>query len=118
MSNSIEKLTNEIIKFRDERNWSQFHTLKNLMVSLNLEASELLELAQWKDDDDLKEMVSTVLGTETVADECADIFIYLLMICHECKIDLVTSAHEKLSKNAAKYPVEKAIGSSKKYTEL
>ena len=115
---SCQALTDEIVAFRDERNWSQFHTLKNLLVSLNLETSELLEFAQWRDDQSLNEHLKNEENLEAFADECGDILIYLLLICSECDIDLVDAAHIKLGKNRQKYPVEKSFGSSKKYTEL
>ena len=118
IQDSCQALTDEIVAFRDERNWSQFHTLKNLLVSLNLETSELLEFAQWRDDKSLNEYLKNKKNLEAFADECGDILIYLLLICSECGIDLVDAAHIKLGKNRQKYPVEKSFGSSKKYTEL
>lgn len=118
MSAAIQDLIESIVKFRNARDWQQFHTIKNLMISLNLEASELLELAQWKNDDDIKASIRTEAGAKEVAEECADIFIYLLMICHECQIDLIKATNDKIVKNAEKYPKAKSKGSSKKYTKL
>ena len=118
IQDSCQALTEKILTFRDERNWSQFHTLKNLLISLNLETSELLEFAQWRTHQSLNEHLKNDENLEAFADECGDILIYLLLICNECGIDLVDAANIKLGKNRQKYPVEKSFGSSKKYTEL
>ncbi len=118
MDTTLTQLSNEIIAFRDARDWKRFHTLKNLLVSLNLEASELLEFAQWKSDAELLDFAMSESGAEAIADECADIFVYLLLISRECNIDLIQATRAKLSKNAQKYPLDKAYGSAKKYTEL
>ena len=115
---SIEELTEMTVAFRDARNWEQFHTVKNLLVSLNLEASELLELIQWKDDATVEEEATTEGFRERLAEECADIFIYLLLICRTADIDLAEAAEMKIKRNSEKYPAEKAYGSAKKYTEL
>ena len=110
---NLSALTRDLLKFRDERNWAQFHTLRNLIVSLNLEAAELLELTQWKSDAQMSE-----LSSEALRDECADVLLYLLLIADKAGIDLEDAARSKLQKNAAKYPVEKSYGSSRKYTQL
>jgi NTP pyrophosphatase (non-canonical NTP hydrolase) len=118
---SLAELTQALRKFRDERNWAQFHTLRNLIVSLNLEAAELLELTQWKSDEEisaLSGMASTDGAREALRDECADVLLYLLLIADKAGIDLLDAARSKLQKNAAKYPIEKSYGSSRKYTEL
>lgn len=118
---SMRSLIKDLLKFRDERNWSQFHTLRNLIVSLNLEAAELLELTQWKSDDEMSSLTgpaSTDSSREALRDECADVLLYLLLIADRAGIDLEAAAYAKLAKNAAKYPVAKAFGSSRKYTEL
>jgi NTP pyrophosphatase (non-canonical NTP hydrolase) len=74
-------LTARLIAFRDERDWAQFHTAKNLMVSLALEAAELLELAQWKTDGQLDEALAEPALQARLAEECADVFLYLLLLC-------------------------------------
>lgn len=111
-------LTQELLKFRDERNWSQFHTLRNLIVSLNLEAAELLELTQWKTDQEMSRYAFDETSREALRDECADVFLYLLLIADKAGFDLNAAAHDKIKKNAAKYPISKSYGSSQKYTEL
>ena len=110
---SLSELAQALLKFRDERNWAQFHTLRNLIVSLNLEAAELLELTQWKSEE---EMLG--ISGEALRDECADVLLYLLLIADKAGINLEEAARNKLKKNAAKYPIEKSYGSSRKYTQL
>ena len=109
----MKELTQTLLKFRDARNWAQFHTLRNLIVSLNLEAAELLELTQWKSEE---EMLG--ISGEALRDECADVLLYLLLIADKAGINLEEAARNKLKKNAAKYPIEKSYGSSRKYTQL
>lgn len=118
MTDRLSQLTRRLIAFRDARDWSRFHSLKNLMLSLNLEASELLELAQWKTDVEVDASLADPAFKERLAEECADILNYLLLICERAGIDLAEAADAKISGNDAKYPVEKARGSAKKYTEL
>ena len=114
----IRQLTEALRRFRDERNWAQFHSLRNLIVSLNLEASEMLELTQWKSEAEMNRLLDDEKTHEALRDECADVLLYLLLIADQAGIDLEAAAYAKLEKNAAKYPVEKAFGSSRKYTEL
>ncbi len=115
---SIEELTEMTVAFRDARNWEQFHTIKNLLISMNLEAAELLERIQWKDDATVEQEAATEEFKGRLAEECADIFIYLLLICRTAGIDLAEATKMKIKLNSEKYPVEKAYGSAKKYTEL
>jgi NTP pyrophosphatase (non-canonical NTP hydrolase) len=110
---NLAELTQALLQFRDERNWAQFHTLRNLIVSLNLEAAELLELTQWKSEEEMLE-----ISGEALRDECADVLLYLLLIADKAGINLEEAARNKLKKNAAKYPIEKSYGSSRKYTQL
>jgi NTP pyrophosphatase (non-canonical NTP hydrolase) len=114
----MKTLTQALLTFRDERNWAQFHTLRNLIVSLNLEAAELLELTQWKNDAEMAALADNPVAHEALRDECADILLYLLLIAERAGIDLEMAAQQKLAKNALKYPVEKSYGSSRKYTEF
>jgi len=115
---SIEVLTQALLRFRDERDWAQFHTLRNLIVSLNLEAAELLELTQWKSDAEMAALPQDEKALEALRDECADVLLYLLLIADKAGIDLEAAARAKLEKNAGKYPVDKSYGSSRKYTQL
>ncbi len=118
MQPSFDDLTQRLLAFRDERDWQRFHSLKNLMLSVNLEASELLELVQWKDDEAVKAALSEPEFQERLAEECADVLNYLLLICELAGINLGAAALEKIDRNAAKYPIEKSRGRATKYTEL
>ena len=114
----LTELTARLIEFRDARDWRQFHGLKNLMLSLNLEAAELLELAQWKDDAAVEAAARDLAWRARLAEECADVLLYLLLIAERADIDLAQAASGKIDANAAKYPIGKARGNSRKYTEL
>ena len=116
--NDFEALTVTLREFRDARDWKQFHTLRNLITSLNLEAAELLELTQWKSDTEVAALPADADSHQALSDECADILLYLLLIADTASIDLAEAARDKLLKNAQKYPVEKAYGSRSKYTEM
>lgn len=108
-------LMDELIAFRAERDWEQFHTPRNLAISLSLEAGEVLELFQWQDPrgDEVRDVLLPRLQ-----DEVADVAVYLAYLCHDLGIDLEAAIRSKMAKNRAKYPVELAKGSAKKYTEL
>lgn len=97
----MEKLIEEINKFRDERNWRQYHNSKDLALSLSLEASELLENFQWKSADEGVEK-----NRENIEDELADVFIYGLMMADDLSIDMNEAILKKLEKNGEKYPKE------------
>ena len=112
-STRYKELVARIQKFSDDRDWSQFHDPKNLAISLQLEASEVLELFQWTKDNKMKPGKD-----EDMADELADVLYWLIMLSNHYKIDLTEALHKKMDKNEAKYPVEKAKGKADKYTEL
>lgn len=116
--NDLQELAAEVLNFRNARDWQQFHSLRNLIVSLNLEAGELLELTQWKSDAEIAALPCDPEAAEALRDECADILLYLLLIADKAGIDLAAAARAKLAKNAAKYPVDKAYGSRTKYNRL
>lgn len=113
---NLEAIVKEIIRFRDERDWAQFHSPKNLAEALSVEASELLEIFLWKSAEKSKELDEDEI--QQVKNEIADIFIFLTYLCHHFGIDLLASVNEKIQKNSLKYPVSKAKGSSKKYDQL
>jgi NTP pyrophosphatase (non-canonical NTP hydrolase) len=116
---SLEELTRRLIEFRDARDWRQFHTLKNLLLSLALEAAEALELAQWKTDAELDDRLAADATLKArLEEECADVLLYLLLIAEKAGIDLAAAAARKIELNARKYPVEKAKGRADKYHEL
>jgi NTP pyrophosphatase (non-canonical NTP hydrolase) len=113
MSPNFEQLNERIRRFCVDRDWSQFHDPKNLAISLQLEASEVLELFQWTKDNQAK-----VGKEEDMKDELADVLYWLIMLSNHYGIDLVSALDKKMNKNEEKYPVEKAKGSSAKYSEL
>lgn len=106
----------KIIEFRDARDWAQFHDPKNLAEALSIEAGELLENFLWKNVDQSKNLTDAELTN--IKHEIADIFIFLTYLCHEFQIDLLQDVEKKIAVNEAKYPVEKAKGSAKKYSVL
>ncbi len=114
--NNFNDLTKKIISFRDNRDWNQFHTPKNLAISLSLESSEVLEHFQWKTDEEIKEYL--VSHKEEIADELGDVLNYLLLLANRADIEIVQAAENKLKKNELKYPIDKAKGNAKKYNQL
>lgn len=110
------ELLQRLIEFRRERDWEQFHTPKELAVSLSIEASELLEWFQWKNDDDIALKLEST-KREDLEDEVADVVAYLSYLCHDVGIDINKAVEAKIKKNAQKYPIEKVKGRSDKYNE-
>lgn len=105
-------------RFCEERDWDQFHNIKDLSMALSIEAAELMEIFRWKNASQLEELLQDVAKKETIEDELADILFFILRIAQTSNIDMAKSLERKISKNALKYPIEKAKGSSKKYNEL
>jgi NTP pyrophosphatase (non-canonical NTP hydrolase) len=114
----IEKINNEVVKFIEDRDWDQFHSIKNLSMALSVETSELVEIFQWTKEDDSNKVSSDAKLKIKVEEEIADIFIYLLRIAVKSGINIEDAVLAKIKKNAEKYPVEKAKGSSAKYNDL
>jgi NTP pyrophosphatase (non-canonical NTP hydrolase) len=115
---TFQGVTDEIVAFRDQREWAQFHTLPSLAAALSIEAAELQEVLLWKSDVEARELVESSGGHSALSDEIADVLIYALLLCHASGIDPEAAIRVKLKKNAEKYPVEKSTGSARKYTEL
>lgn len=113
MTISYTNILDKIKKFRDDREWMQFHDPKNMAISIILEASELLEHFQWKEKDEIKKYVQD--HHEKVEDEIADIAIYLFEMADNLDIDLLSAMDRKLDKNKKKYPVAKSKGKHDKY---
>lgn len=113
---SLTELQAIIQKFCEERDWDQFHNPKDLSISLALEAAEVLEHFQWKNADEMAE--HSVENKGAIAEELADVLYWVLLLSNKLNIDLVESFLDKMKKNEKKYPVDKAKGSHKKYTEL
>ena len=109
----MKELMNKINQFRDDRDWRKFHNEKDLAISISLEASELLELFQWKNSEEVVEG-----SLEEIKEELADVFIYSFMMADNLNLDVEEIIKSKLDLNEQKYPVEKSRGSNKKYNEL
>jgi dCTP diphosphatase len=112
----LKQIAETLEKFAVNRDWNQFHSPKNLAMALSVEVAELVEEFQW-----LTEKQSKKLSPEKLAkvkDEIGDVFNYLVRICSKLNIDLISAANDKIKKNEVKYPVEKAKGNARKYTEL
>lgn len=104
---------NEVLKFRDDRDWKQFHNPKDLAISISLESAELLEVFQWSAEDVVCEN-----KIDKIREELADVVNYCIQMADACGLDLDEIVHDKVKLNNEKYPVEKAFGSKEKYTEL
>ena len=118
MSDSLTEITRDILRFRNERDWAQFHTPRNLAAALAIEVAELQEEMLWKSDQDVDHFLHRPDARKRVANEIGDVLIYALLLAHACEIEPLTAVREKIALNAAKYPVEKARGKSTKYTDL
>jgi dCTP diphosphatase len=113
----IKALQATLQEFADARGWDQFHGPKNLAMALSVEASELLEIFQWLSDDDASQIADHEVSKQRVAEELADVAIYLLRLADKVGVDLEASIGAKIVKNGEKYPAELVYGSAKKYTE-
>ncbi len=110
----ISKETVEIVKnFRDQRSWARFHNPKDLAISINLEASELLEIFQWSGDD-----LECPEKLDKIKEELADVLCYSILMADRCGLDMDEIIRIKMKRNAEKYPIEAAYGNKEKYTEL
>jgi len=112
----IKRLTQKIKEFRDERDWGQFHNHKDVALSLVLEASEVLEHFQWKSPKEVEQHGKDC--KEELADELADVAIYLFELADNLGIDMGKAMVNKMKKNAVKYPVNKSKGKHTKYNKL
>lgn len=106
----LKEITDVLIEFRNERDWEQFHNPKDLAVALNIEAGELLETFLWKSHEEA--------DREKVKEELADVLAYSFLLAEKYDFDIKDIVLEKIRKNGEKYPVEKARGTAKKYSEL
>jgi dCTP diphosphatase len=114
----LNELTMQIVKFRDARDWKQFHAPNHLAAAISIEAAELQEHFLWMSAEQSRKDVGDPAKRAAVAEEIADVLILTLLLAHEAGVDAATAIASKLKKNADKYPVEKARGKSAKYTEL
>lgn len=118
MPSTIEELQAAAISFRDERHWLQFHNLKDLAMALSIEASELCELLLWKPEAAIEADLKRREFRERIAEELADLQIFLMYISDVTGIPIADAVDAKLRLNAKKYPVDKARGSANKYDEI
>ena len=112
----LTQLRDALREFAAQRDWDQFHSPKNLASALSVEAAELLECFQWLTEEQSRNLTPEQLAG--VRDELADVLVYLVRIADKLDVNLLEAAREKMLKNAAKYPADKARGSIKKYSEL
>lgn len=112
----IKKLTKLIIKFRNARDWKQFHNPKDVSLSLVLEAAEVMEHFQWKNTEEIEKYLKK--NKDKIAEELADVLYWILLFSHDLKINVSSVLRKKLSKNEKKYPLNKSKGKHIKYTEL
>jgi dCTP diphosphatase len=113
----LSQLRESVNAFAQDRDWDQFHSVRNLILALVGEVGELAEIVQWTSDDKIDELLKSG-GRERLAQELADVLIYLVQVADKSGVDLGNAVSEKLADNDAKYPRDKARGNAKKYTEL
>jgi NTP pyrophosphatase (non-canonical NTP hydrolase) len=106
----IKNIISSLLKFRNERDWEQFHNSKDLAIALNIETSELLELFLWKNAEEADK--------DRIKEELADVFAYAFLLADKLQLDVEKIVLEKIAKNSEKYPIDKAKGTAKKYNEL
>ena len=109
----FQEISQALIKFRDERDWAQFHDTKNLAIALSIEASELNEILLWKNQSRIEQE-----DLEKIKEELADIFAYAFLLAEKNKLNVKQIILDKIKKNELKYPIEKSKGNSKKYKYL
>lgn len=113
---SLAELTDRITAFRDARDWKQFHNPKDMALSLVLEATEVMEHFQWKNQKEMEEHLQS--HKTEISDELADVLYWVILMSHDFNINVVEALEEKMRKNERKYPVDQAKGSHAKYTDL
>jgi dCTP diphosphatase len=114
---NLDDLRLELAQFAQDRDWDQFHSIRNLLLALVGEVGEAAEIIQWTSDKDIPALLNDG-GREKLAEELADILLYLVRLADKSGVDLEKAVTAKLALNAQKYPVNQARGSAKKYTEL
>lgn len=112
----IEELTDLIIKFRNERDWKKFHNPKDISLSLVLEATEVMEHFQWKSRKEIDKYVKE--HKKEISEELSDVIYWVLLMSHDLKIDIKKEFIRKMKISEQKYPISKAKGSNKKYTQF
>ncbi len=113
---TIEEMKKELIEFINERDWDQFHKPKDVSMALAGEVGEILEIFQWKSEEQIKEILSNPEKKEALRDEIADVFAYTLDLARVCDVDIAKAYENKMNKNRVKYPADKVKGKNHKYT--
>ena len=108
--NEVKEIIDAIVKFRDDRDWEQFHNPKDLALAINIEAGELLELFLWKNASEANE--------EKIKEELADVFAFAFLLAERYNFNVKEIVLEKIKRNAEKYPIERSKGTARKYNEL
>lgn len=111
--NDFNEIIEALLKFRDERDWAQFHDSKNLAIAISIEAAELNEIFLWKT---IKE--SEEVHKDKIKEELADVFAYAFLLAKKHDLDVKQIILDKIKRNGEKYPVDKSKGNAKKYNEL
>lgn len=112
----IKNLIEKIIIFRDARDWKQFHNPKDVALSLVLEATEVMEHFQWKNEKEIEEYIES--HKDEVAEELADVLYWVLLMSHDLNINIISALNKKIQKNKRRYPIEKAKGRHAKYSDF
>jgi dCTP diphosphatase len=115
---NMQDIQQALKQFFSERDWDQFHSPKNLVMSLSNEMGELIELFQWLTEEQSRRIMLDPALSQQVREEMADVFLNLLSLADSLKVDLCAAAVEKMAANGAKYPIEKAKSLAKKYIDL
>lgn len=113
---TLKDLQKIIVKFRDKRDWRQFHNPKDMAISLSLEASELLEHFQWKSETETKRYLKN--HRKELGEELSDVLYWILLLSHDLEINLEESFKKKMKTNESKYPIKKSKGKNTKYTDF
>lgn len=115
---NLQLIKDTLVQFRDERDWMQFHKPKDLAMAISVESAELLEKFLWKNEEEINQYLDNPEKRAGVVDELADVFITALNLANILGINVTAAVMEKIEKNNTKYPVDKARGTAKKYSEL
>ncbi len=115
---TIQELKKKVQQFCEDRDWDQFHSPKELAIGMSIEASELLEHFRFKSEDEVRELFQQKEKKEQIEEELIDVLVYLLRFSQKYDISLAEAFLRKMGKNEEKYPVEKARGSNRKYSDL
>lgn len=113
---TLQEITHRIVSFRDARDWKQFHGLKDIALSMMLEAGEVGEIFQFKKDSEVAEKLDDL--KERIGEELSDVLYWTLLMAHDSGVNLEEAFERKMARNEAKYPLDKARGNNRKYTEL